>query len=96
MDKTNFNEEWNDIFWSFNLPVQMFKDAHTGLYEPTVYMARKNTCARLDETVKEEHLAEFCDKTIERLENLIRLFKEVKDGTSEGIYYPDEGMDSKE
>lgn len=93
----------NDLYWSYNLPMQMFpiheneEDETTPVvdYDILNYMPRKSACThlKLSEVLDEQTHEEFCEAAAAHLEHLAKLFRQMGKKEVEHIYYPDHGMD---
>lgn len=84
-------ENWDKLFWTYNLPVQMFGD--NGKFQPLVYMPRKESCVSLNTHVSQEELPDFCENTASVLRNLANLFESLGRGEIGHIYYPDKNIE---
>lgn len=81
-------EEWQDIFWGYNLPLQMWQSE--GGHRPLVYMPRKEVVKSLEVVITPEELPKFCQNTAVILRNLADLFEALGEGKIKTIYYPDQ------
>ena len=80
-------KEWNDLFWGYNLPLQMW-DNENG-WHVLNYMPRRENCQFLESFVTKEELPQFCQNTALILRNLAELFEALGRGEIKHIYYPD-------
>lgn len=87
------SEAWNELYWSYNCPLQMWGDADTG-WSVVNYMPRKERCITLEERVTKEEMPQFCRNAAIRLRNLAALFEAMAEGKIDIIYYPDESLES--
>ena len=92
MTKEENMEEWDGLYWSYNLPLQMWHN-DDGTWEVINYMPRKERIVRLDQRVTKEELPDFCKNTAYILRNLADLFDALADGKIDAIYYPDEKVE---
>jgi hypothetical protein len=81
-------EEWNDVYWSYNLPLQMWQ-SDDGNYRVLNYMPRKEYCKHIESEVTKEELPQFCKNTAVILRNLADLFESLGRGEIDHVYYPD-------
>lgn len=81
-------EEWNQLYWAFNMPLQMWADHDN--WRVLNYMPRKQCCEFLEEEVTKEELPQYCRNAAARLRNLAELFEALGDGKIHTIYYPNE------
>ena len=88
-------EEWPDIFWSYNLPLQMWPTDAEGeeAWRVLNYMPRKERIQSLAELVTKAELPQFCKNTAAVLRNLAELFEALGEGKIKTIYYPDEKVE---
>lgn len=86
-----------DAFWSYNLPLQFFRDEETKRLKSIVnYMPRKGTCCELsaedlfetEGNYTEQDVRDVCDTSIAILKNLIRQIERFRDGKEDIVYYP--------
>lgn len=84
-------EEWNALYWSYNCPLQMWKDDNG--WRVVNYMPRKEAIRDLDDRVTEEELPQFCKNAAARLRNLAALFEALGEGKIGYIYYPDQSVE---
>lgn len=82
-------EEWNGLFWAYNLPLQMWGNDEDG-WRVLNYMPRKERCQYLESSVTKEELPQFCKNTAMILRNLADLFETLGRGEIKLVYYPDE------
>jgi hypothetical protein len=85
-------EAWNELYWAYNVPLQMWGDAETG-WRVVNYMPRKESCLSLEERVTKEEMPQFCRNAAIRLRQLAVLFEAMADGKIDIIYYPDEPLE---
>lgn len=85
-------KEWGELYWAYNMPLQMWGDAEEG-WRVVNYMPRKEMCCGLDEPVTAEELPQFCQNASARLRNLALLFEALGRGEIGYIYYPDKTVD---
>ncbi len=85
-------EVWDSLFWSYNLPLQMF-GKEDGTWNCLNYMPRKGRCQDLGQSITKEELPQFCKNTASRLRNLADLFEALGDDKIKHIYYPDETVE---
>jgi len=81
-------ENWEGLFWAYNLPLQMWKT--DGGHSVLNYMPRKERCQSLESPVSPEELPQFCKNTAIVLRNLADLFELLGEGKINHVYYPDE------
>lgn len=90
-------EEWQDIYWGMNMPLQMWGSTNetTGEREYAVlnYMPRKERCQTLESRVTQEELPQFCKNAAVVLRNLASLFEALGEGKIRTIYYPDQTVE---
>jgi len=84
---------WNELYWSYNCPLQMWGDAKGG-WRVVNYEPRKERCVSLDVRVTAEEMPQFCRNAAIRLRNLADLFDAMADGKIDVIYYPDETVEA--
>ena len=84
-------DEWGGLYWSYNVPLQMWGNATTG-WRVVNYMPRKESCVSLDEKVTEKEMPQFCRNASARLRNLAALFDAMANGKIDYIYYPDKDV----
>ena len=92
MSKEENMEEWNELYWSYNLPLQMWHN-DDGTWSVVNYMPRKERIVTLGERVTKEELPDFCKNTGYILRNLADLFDALADGKIDAIYYPDKKVE---
>ena len=80
--------DWDKIYWSCNLPLQIWK-RDDGAWSIVNYMPRKECCVSLDEHISDADRPQFCRNTAAILRNLAALFDAAADGQLDHIYYPD-------
>lgn len=85
----------NQIYWAYNLPLQVWPDDDGKDARILNYMPRKEGVinVRLSEVIGSQSRDEFFENAALRLENLARLMRACKDDSKLVVYYPDEGMD---
>jgi hypothetical protein len=82
-------EDWGELYWAFNLPLQIWKSDDGTWSIPANYIARKDRCSTLDEHVSDADRPQFCRNAAAILRNLADLFDAVADGKLDYIYYPE-------
>lgn len=85
----------NQIYWAYNLPLQVWPDDDGKDARILNYMPRKEGVinVRLSEVIGSQSRDEFFENAALRLENLARLMRACKDDSKSVVYYPDAGMD---
>jgi len=73
-------EKFDEVFWSYNCPLQMWKGSDDGTWSVINYMPRKMRIADLSERVTKEELPSFCENTARILRNLAELFDALGEG----------------
>lgn len=89
MSEEETQEKFDNLFWSYNCPVQMFP-REDGTWDVTNYMPRKQRIVELGETVTKAELPSFCKNTARILRNLAELFDALAADKIDAIYYPAE------
>jgi len=84
----------NQIYWAYNLPLQVWPDEDGKNARILNYMPRKESVINvsLSEVIGSQSRNEFFEDAALRLENLARLMRACKDDSKAVVYYPDEGM----
>ena len=85
-------EEWNNIYWDFNLPLQMWP-LPNGNWRVVNYMPRHQRCEEMEQEVTEAELPQFCKNAATVLRNLANLFDTLAEKKINVIYYPDQDVD---
>ncbi len=85
-------ENWSELYWTYNLPLQVFS-TDDGCLKVLNYMPRKESLINLDSTVCPSDRKNFCDNTALILRNMANRFEMLGRGEVDSVYYPDEGMD---
>jgi hypothetical protein len=86
-------ENFDKLFWSYNYPVQLWRDEDTGETSYVIYQPRKERCWNSqedNETVPKEELDTFIDNSIKKLKKGIELLEKYKAGEIDHVYYWDE------
>jgi hypothetical protein len=81
--------DWDEIYWAYNLPLQIWRQDDGTWSIPANYMARKERCVHADQGLSDADRPQFCRNTAAILRNLADLFDAVADGQLDHIYYPD-------
>ena len=84
-------EIWNSLFWSYNLPLQMWPN-EDNTFSVVDYMPRKETVVRIDKRVTPSELPQFCQNTAVLLRHLANRFDALGRGEIDSIYYHDEDL----
>lgn len=92
MDNLNSTEQFNSLYWSYNLPLQMWT-TDDGTWRMLNYMPRKESCLTLEDVIKKEELPKLCKNTANILRNLAYLFEALGRGEIDRIYYPDQSLE---
>ena len=92
MNEKEEQEKFDDLYWSYNCPLQMWCNGD-GTWEILNYMPRKERTIRIDEQVTKEELPSFCKNAAHILRNLADLFDALGSGKIDTIYYPDEKVE---
>jgi hypothetical protein len=82
-------KDWGELYWAYNLPLQIWRQDDGTWHIPANYMARKQRCASLDNHVSDADRPQFCRNAAAILRNLADLFDAAADGQLDHIYYPD-------
>jgi len=90
-NKVQPTEQWNELYWAYNCPLQMWPD-DDGSWRVVNYMPRKERCDSIDELVTREEMPQFCRNAAARLRNLAVLFDAMAEGKIDYIYYPDKEL----
>ena len=81
-------EDWDELYWASNLPLQIWKSDDGTWSIPANYMARRERCVHADQALSDADRPQFCRNTAAILRNLADLFDAVADGQIDYIYYP--------
>jgi len=84
--------EFDELYWSYNCPLQMQHNADNDTWSILNYMPRKERVIRIDERVTKEELPVFCKNAARILRNLAELFDALGEGKIDAIYYPDKNV----
>jgi hypothetical protein len=89
-------ENFSEVFWAFNLPLQIFlneseeqEDEELKSYTILNYKPRKEDVCNIEETMTKEEMQTVCKNSAEILRNLAGLFDAFAEGKIGHIYYPD-------
>lgn len=85
----------NQIYWAYNLPLQVWPDEDGRDARILNYMPRKECVidVSLSEVIGSQSRDEFFENAALRLENLARLMRACKNDSKSVVYYHDAGMD---
>ena len=87
----------NDLYWAFNLPLQVWPNDGNSLEDPRIlnYMPRKETVCEtvLSDIIGEQTREEFFEQAALILENLAKLMRIAGKDPNFNVYYPDSGME---
>jgi len=91
-------DNWDKCYWSYNLPLQIWKNEdedgnELDDYRVVNYMPRKESCGSLDDLVTPSELPDFCANAAAILRNLASLFDAMGAGEIEYIYYPNKTVE---
>lgn len=86
-------ERFDDLYWSYNCPLQMWYNGIDGTWSVLNYMPRKRKVVVSDEHITKKELPHFCKNAAQILRNLADLFDALGEGKIDIIYYPDEKVE---
>jgi len=84
--------DWDKLFWSFNLPLQMWPSEGGG-HRFLNYMPRKERFVEVDNRVTDKELPAFCQTAANHFRHMANLFEALGRGEIDTIYYHDQGLD---
>jgi hypothetical protein len=83
---------WNEGYWMFNLPLQIWRLDDGTWHVPVNYRPVRLCCLSLDNHVSDADRPQFCRNASAILRNLADLFDAAADGKIDCIYYPDQPL----
>ena len=92
-------ESFDDNFWTYNYPVQLWRDEETKDVSYVIYQPRKERCWNSNddnETIPKEELNDFIDNSIAKLKKAIDLFEKFKKGDVDCVYYFDSDNENRQ
>ena len=94
--RTAMNDK-NQIYWAYNLPLQVWPDEDGRDARILNYMPRKECVidVSLSEVIGSQSRDEFFESAALRLENLARLMRACKNDSKSVVYYHDAGMETE-
>jgi hypothetical protein len=84
--------EWTELYWTFNLPLQLWK-REDGTTQVLNYMPRRKRCENLEENVSPADLPAFTRNAAKIFRNLATLMEAYGRGEIGHVYYPDKTLE---
>jgi len=92
-------ESYDENFWIYNYPVQLWRDEETKEVSYVIYKPRKENCwnsSNDNESIPKEELNDFIDNSIAKFKKAIDLFEKFKRKEIDNVYYFDSDNENKQ